>query len=264
VTRAPYAAPPVGLHRTEDHRYYWNGEGPLPGVTTVVGVMDKPALVGWAKREVAACAVRNHRELGRLIEADPAEAQRWLSTIPDYISGRAAELGTLVHWHAEQVALGQQAAFAEADPAWPFVRQYLDWRDDWQPVYLEVEYRGVSLAHRYGGTGDLIVQDRSGTRWLLDIKTGGYYDETVLQLVACSRFDFLGDEGSDAKRPVPEVERFGVLDLKADGWKVVPYRAEPQETFEAFAALARVWHWKRGLRGVRGEAWTGSASEEAA
>ena len=48
----------VGLVRDARHRYSWNG-GPLyPSVTTILGIKDKPALVGWAKCETAACAVR--------------------------------------------------------------------------------------------------------------------------------------------------------------------------------------------------------------
>jgi hypothetical protein len=60
----PTAIAPLGLTRDAKHRYTWNDgrlvAGPLPSVTTVLGVLDRSGpLVGWAKRETAACAVRN-------------------------------------------------------------------------------------------------------------------------------------------------------------------------------------------------------------
>src|SRR5664280_1089213 len=64
----------VGLVRDARHRYSWNG-GPLyPSVTTILGIKDKPALVGWAKRETAACAVRNLDVLDRMVRSGGAQA----------------------------------------------------------------------------------------------------------------------------------------------------------------------------------------------
>ena len=40
----------IGLVRDARHRYSWNGGPWYPSVTTILGVKDKPALVGWAKR----------------------------------------------------------------------------------------------------------------------------------------------------------------------------------------------------------------------
>ena len=37
--------PTVGLFRDDRHHYYWNGEGPYPGVTSVIKALDKPALM---------------------------------------------------------------------------------------------------------------------------------------------------------------------------------------------------------------------------
>ena len=42
---------PTGAFRTDDHRYYFNGEGPLPSVTTVLEILDKPALSTWKAQQ---------------------------------------------------------------------------------------------------------------------------------------------------------------------------------------------------------------------
>src|SRR6186713_951741 len=45
------AVTPAGAFMTDDHRYYFNGVGPVPGVTTVLEVMDKPALSVWKAQQ---------------------------------------------------------------------------------------------------------------------------------------------------------------------------------------------------------------------
>jgi hypothetical protein len=42
---------PWGAFVTEDHRYYFNGDGPVPSVTTVLEVLDKPALSTWKAQQ---------------------------------------------------------------------------------------------------------------------------------------------------------------------------------------------------------------------
>lgn len=251
-----------GLIRTSDHRYYWNGTGPYPGVTTVTKMLDKSdALMGWAKREVAACAIRNHDYIGSEIRAGRGEqAAAWLKGIPDVERDKAADLGTRVHYAAEQLGLGGAPVIDE--DAVPFVNQYLAWRDDWQPAFVAVEYRGINLTHGYGGTGDLIVVHQ-GETWLLDIKTGGYYDDTSLQLVACAEFEFVGIADDPSMYPMPPVDRFGVLDLKPDRWSVVPYDFDRAATFRAFTNLVELCAWRKSITGARRvkHAWTGKAQE---
>jgi len=59
---------PPGLWRDEAHNYFYGGNGPFASVTTVTGTLDKSApLVGWAKRETAACAIRNHDMIGEMM-----------------------------------------------------------------------------------------------------------------------------------------------------------------------------------------------------
>src|SRR5207248_5364567 len=104
---------PLGLTRDEKHIYRWNdGQtvvGPIPSVTTIIKLIDKSApLVGWAKRETAACAVRNLDALVAMRAAGgPEAAINWLKTIPDYLRDRAADRGTSVHALAEQIVRGQ-------------------------------------------------------------------------------------------------------------------------------------------------------------
>src|SRR5664280_574677 len=119
---------PLGLSRTAGHVYSWNDGAnvyaPLPSVTTVIGVLDKSGpLVGWAKRETAACAVRNLDMLVRMREAGgDAAAVNWLKKIPDYQRDSAADVGSRIHALAEQINRGLEPAVS-ADEA-PFIDSY--------------------------------------------------------------------------------------------------------------------------------------------
>src|SRR5687767_222817 len=54
---APLNLPP-GLFMTSDHRYYFNGIGPYPSVTTILDIMSKPALITWKAKEAAKAMLR--------------------------------------------------------------------------------------------------------------------------------------------------------------------------------------------------------------
>jgi hypothetical protein len=114
--------PPLGLTRTAAHLYSWNDgrtvHAALPSVTTVLRVVDKSGpLVGWAKRETAACAVRNLDMLLRMRETGgDAAATDWLKRIPDYQRDTAADIGSRVHRLVEQLARGTDP---EVDPGRP-------------------------------------------------------------------------------------------------------------------------------------------------
>lgn len=251
----------TGLIRTEDHRYFWNKEGPFPGITTVQGVLDKSApLMLWAAKQVAIAAVRDAYKTAWAKQSGTADDDlvKALARLPEKQRDAAADLGSAVHWYAEQMGLGKAPAMDAA--VWPFIRQYQDWRDQWGPEIVHVEYQGVNLTHRYGGTGDLIVR-KAGETWLIDIKSGRYYPETALQLVACARLDFIGRPNEQDQTPVPAIDRYGVLDLKPDGWKVVEYRFDVEATFAAFASLCSVYHWKQGHKRVMQPAIEGRAPE---
>ena len=161
----------VGLVRDARHRYSWNG-GPLyPSVTTILAIKDKPALVGWAKRETAACAVRNLDVLARMVQSGGAGAAiEWLKRIPDYHRDVSADLGTAVHAAAEAIARGEPVAIS--DEVRPFVAAYRrDFLEVFTPRFLAIEAMVCSERYEYGGTADAFVEI-DGEIWLLDYKSG--------------------------------------------------------------------------------------------
>ena len=234
-----------GLVRDARHRYSWNG-GPLyPSVTTVLGIKNKPALVGWAKRETAACAVRNLSMLTRMAETGgPQAAVEWLKKIPDYQRDVSADLGTRVHAVAEAMARGESVGIA--DDVRPFIAAYRrDFLEPYSPRFLAVEPMVCSPRYEYGGTADAFVEI-DGEIWLLDYKTGsGVYPDSALQLAGLARAQFIGRTGDPTQYPVPPASRFGILHIRPEGARLLPIVVD-RETVAAFLDARRLYAWDQG------------------
>lgn len=232
----------VGLTRDERHKYQWNGGAKVPGVTSVLKALDKSGpLVGWAKRETAACAIRNIELLTVMVkDGGPVAAVEWLKRTPDYQRDTAADLGTRVHALAEAISRGQEIEVDEA--AAPFVEQYQRWVATAKPEVLNAEYMVFSATHRYGGTADMAARIK-GETWLIDIKTGsGAYAETSLQLAALHNAEWAGRPGDPKKYGIPKATRFGVLHVRPEKAELIPYDVTDAE-FRAFVACRYLTDW---------------------
>jgi hypothetical protein len=243
----------VGLVRDARHRYSWNGGPWYPSVTTVLAVKDKPALVGWAKRETAACAVRNLAVLERMVATGGDQAAiDWLKRIPDFARDSAAELGTQVHVMAEAIGRGELLAVDEA--LRPYLAAYRrDFLDVFRPRFLAVEAMVCSERYAYGGTADAFVEI-AGEIWLLDYKTGaGVYPDAALQLAGLARAQFIGRPGDPSQYPVPPATRFGILHVRPEGAKLYPVTVD-RATVAAFLDARRLYAWDQGpAKSVIGE-----------
>jgi hypothetical protein len=250
--------PPLGLTRTAAHVYIWNDagtvHGPLPSVTTILKVVDKSGpLVGWAKRETAACAVRNLDMLVRMRETGgDAAATDWLKRIPDFERDTAADIGTRVHRLVEQLARGVAPDVADAEA--PYVDAYRGFLATFRPRFLAVEEMVASLKHGYAGTLDAIAVIGSET-WMLDVKTGsGLYEATGLQLAGYSFADFIGRPGIPRRFRLPRATRFGVIHVRPERARLVEYHVD-RGTFAAFLEARRLYAWQQGPgKSVVGEA----------
>jgi hypothetical protein len=258
------SSPALGLVRDARHRYSWNGGPWYPSVTTVLAIKDKPALVGWAKRETAACAIRNLGVLERMVQSGgPQAAIDWLKKIPDFARDTAADLGTQVHAMAEAIGRGELVALEET--LRPYLAAYRrDFLDLFAPRVLAVEAMVCSERYEYGGTADAFVEIE-GEIWLLDYKTGaGVYPDAALQLAGLARAQFIGRPGDPVQYPVPAATRFGILHIRPEGARLYPVTVDRQ-TVAAFLDARRLYAWDQGpAKGVIGEPLSVAATRAAA
>lgn len=166
--------------RVKIHIIYKNKEGErVPGVTTALGILDKPALIYWA----------------------------WNLGIQgiDYKTFRddKADIGTLAHLMAlcyEKKEKPDTDYFTQAqiDLAETCFLKYLDWRDRQKIETIFLEKAIVSERHQYGGTLDHYCL-LDGVPTLLDYKTGkAIYTEQFFQLAAYK--NLLEENGNEVEQ----------------------------------------------------------------
>jgi hypothetical protein len=232
---------PEGLWRDEHHRYFYGDKGPYPSVTTIAKVLDKSGpLVGWAKREVAACAIRNHDLISQMLSQDGGKeaAESWLRGIPDYQRDTSAELGTRIHDLVHQDIMGRDIAPTGVEV--PYMRAWRRAVGHIKPKTLLSEAMVINIGEGFGGTLDLgWVID--GVDTLVDIKTGArVYNEVAIQLAGYDIAEFTATPEDPKPVQLPSWKRYAVLHLQPDDWSLIPVDVndEARAAFRSAIALS--------------------------
>jgi hypothetical protein len=161
----------------------------FPGVTGYLNVINKPALLPWAKKEALSlvrAALESSLSQANKIVIDKA----WIDQViaagmkrPDKIKDEAANLGTLVHKYIDQIIRGKipTELTPEMEPA---VTAFLNWWEKSKIGIVMGDTKVASLVHRYGGSLDALGR-QNGNYVILDWKTSnGIYAEYALQVAA--------------------------------------------------------------------------------
>lgn len=253
----------------------------VPGVTTVLKKLEKPAIVQWAVDNTAAYAVKNIDGLLSRTEEQGFGFLRWywkrdpikgdMTDIRNYSNGvlnDAAELGTLVHdWIAAET--DDNFPYPDITNApeyfWEMKSEWERWRDAHEVEALYTEVTLWNDEHGYAGTADAFWKV-DGKTTLIDIKTSrSTWDEHWMQAVALDKCDYVVVEvdGEWAHRPMPEVEQIGLLhirpsDTDKNGNPMFPFAelklldmAEYDELWKAFKGLLDVTHALSSIKEIR-------------
>ena len=223
---------------------------PVPGVTTIIGELNKPALVGWAGKTVAAAAVAHGKAClaaGKAGKRAPG-FPRWTEILYGK-RDRAADDGTVAHNLFERHLRGDHVEREDAtDGAWTAYVNAAQWLDETSLHIEPHEQPMVSEKYRYGGTpdalaysqGNAVLQDL-GRPYLADWKTGGVYAEHLIQMAAyaqllreCQGVEVLGvrlvrfsrDHGDFVAHAWPR-------EVLETGWKVFELLLELREPLDA-------------------------------
>lgn len=157
---------PVAAKRSRSHTKYFAKDGTLlPGVTTILGVLAKPALVPWANKLGLAGV-----EVGKYVDS-------------------LAIIGTIAH---DMICCHNRGAKYEPDGVSPDLvdraensfLSYLQWEKGKRITPILCEAKLVSEIHGFGGTCDMLA-DVDDMATLTDYKTGkAIYAEHVYQAAA--------------------------------------------------------------------------------
>jgi hypothetical protein len=165
--KAPPATPQTDFgEKVKAHQRYFTSAGEqVPGVTTILGVLNKPALISWANR----------------MGLQGIDTTKYVD--------EAAAVGTLAHAIVVETLGGAPVRRSDFS-ADQIVRAaygahvFSQWAKahTLEPLLLETPL--VSDEYRYGGTID-ILGDLDGKLTLIDLKTSsGIYEEHVFQVGA--------------------------------------------------------------------------------
>lgn len=192
---------PAPLHKVEliaengKHSYrtvFSDGsEAIYPGVTGVLSVISKPALVPWAKRvtldkvrEELLSAPRD--ESGYMVIETETELNALLalaSKRPDQLKDDAAKLGTEAHAYIDKIVRGEAPGPIPDEILEP-VSAFASWYRGENYQFVLGDTKVSSRRHGYGGSLDALAL-RGGDLVLLDWKTSkALYDEYALQVAA--------------------------------------------------------------------------------
>lgn len=233
------------------HRYRLDGEF-VPGVTTILGVLNKPALVKWAATSVAEYVADNREAIEHLYAAGRGPMIGALKETPWQRSRDAADRGTSLHDIAEQIVRGEEADVPEE--LVPVVEHALQFMDDWRIEPVLIETAVASREHRYAGKLDLVARytdprDLSTGVGIFDWKSGKrIYPEACFQMNAYGHAEFYGENGDE--HSVAELgigAAFGVH-IRADGYDVnpLPYSAA---IFDEFLTIRRAYDIQKRAEG---------------
>jgi hypothetical protein len=152
------------LNLRGEHTRYLNAAGTrLPGVTTILGVLDKPALLEWAAREERA-GIKSFVELSHLklgmeyLDIDALPEEYYYAVKRD----KAADAGTICHARIHASLRGMdlepeglpEEALAKSIPGWQ------RWHTWWNAEKLDLvatELPLVSETLQVGGTLDIVA-----------------------------------------------------------------------------------------------------------
>jgi hypothetical protein len=201
-----------GLKFDDKRHRYTLDDTPIPSVTTILGVLDKPGLPYWAAGLVARDAIENCAYWEQRIRSgeDPERIIRDLKRSPWKERDKAARRGTRIHQVLEAAAHGDPTDCPR--DLLPMAQQAVDLLDREDVRTVETEARGYNRGLWYAGTIDLIATIR-GEAWLLDWKSSRSVHEThVMQVAAYAHMDtILTIDGKE--KPMPHIDRLGIIHI---------------------------------------------------
>ena len=221
------------------HRYKLDGAW-VPGVTTIIGVLNKPALPKWAATSVAEYVADHRPTVEGLYDAGRAPMVAMLKEVPWQRRDDAADRGTSFHDYAERIARGEEVDVPE--PMVPLVESALAFMEDYDitPTLLEVAVG--SREHLYAGKADLFANDA-----IWDWKSGKrIYASAAFQLNAYAFAEFYGENGDE--HPIPEVNAAYGVHIRADGYDVLPLEFG-RHIFDEFLTIRRAYDINKRAEG---------------
>lgn len=174
----------ITLHFDEKKHLYTVGPQKVDGVTSILGIIAKPALMYWAVNQAIDHLDRNIRPG---VEYDEIQLQKLLEEAK-YAhrkrSSEASNIGKIVHTWCENWIAGKKPKLPIHVKARNACEQFLKWVEKNDIEFLHSERVVYSREGNYAGTTDFIMKTNDRI-YLGDFKTSNaIYDEYFFQTAA--------------------------------------------------------------------------------
>jgi Tfp pilus assembly protein FimT len=173
----------ISLDFNEAKHLYTVGGKKVDGVTSILGVISKPALVNWSARMTAEYVMENFEEkMSRTRMEALCEKAKGAHRIKKESAG---DIGHLVHsWVENWIKGSKEEPLPENASAKNGCEAFMKWVRENRVEFINSEKVCYSKKHNYAGTYDFTAIV-NGNKVLGDIKTSsGIYDEYFFQTAA--------------------------------------------------------------------------------
>lgn len=208
----------------------------LPSVTTVLKVIDKPALLRWSAMQAAKAVLTDPVKY-----STPEKAAAAIYEVGDVAMNRGSEVHKVAEAYADFYVMGRASEFMSDNPYFPAIKAFFD---TMRPEVIYKEVRLVNLEQGYAGTADLIARVGPKT-FVIDYKTGkAVYPEARLQVEAYRQCTMVILPDGTRINMHPIAEAGAVVLFKDDGtfsW------TETSADHTAFLAAMILFLWRESL-----------------
>lgn len=206
---------------TRKNGHYASGE---VSVTTVLGVLNKPALTMWLQKQIFNATL------------DGAQTFAQANKVVKEISKKAMDSGTRVHKYVEDYGTGKELKLDE--DLMDYYKAFNEWVIDYKPEFIAREFTVTSKKYGYKGTVDMLAKI-NGKGCLIDFKTGKSIYETV-ELQASAYKQAYEEQG---RGKIDELWCL-LLEKGDDGMSTGKYQFKKLNYRpEIFNALVKVYNW---------------------
>ena len=224
----------------------------VPSVTSVLGVLDKPAIANWKVDRAARAAILMAKSgaLAALISQDETMAMSAIKSGWKSELDAAGAAGTAVH-EAFEAHIKQTPAPKLNELTTQIYKQLLGLVNmyDVRVIHSECTVYGLASGLEWAGTLDMIVDmdipGRARKTLVADIKTSkGVYDDMAWQIGGAYRgSDVLvtGDDGTVI--PMPHTDGAIIFHVRPDEARAIPLASDAL-LYEGFLAARRIWGLK--------------------
>ncbi len=216
-------------------------ETKVPSVTTVLSVINKPALINWAANQAVAYVETYIRpglsydevQLKQIFnDAKRAHMKRKQDT---------ADIGSMVHEWISKFIKGENPELPINEQLKSSVSNFLEWKEKHNVKFLLTEQPVYSRKYNYCGTLDFVATIDDNL-FLGDIKTSNaIYDEYWIQLSAYGM-------ARSEEFPSEEYKQQGIIRISRDGSFEFKVSENKDDCFEAFLASKKLYEWQQKMK----------------